>query len=182
MNLIPHVAATLILASAYVWAQQPPAGGPPMQPQRPDGPHGDMMAENFFPPELIMQHQKALGLKEDQQTAIRSEMQKMLSRFTDLQWQQSAENETMASLLKQDHPDEKQVLQQLDKLLKIEDEIKRLHVGLRVKIKNVLTPDQQEQLRELKRQGRPRMPGPGGGPVPHPANPPAPSPEGAPAR
>jgi Spy/CpxP family protein refolding chaperone len=113
------------------------------------------MERNFFPPELIMQHQKALALTTEQQTAIRAEMQKMMARFTDLQWQQSAETEAMAALVKQDRPDEKEVLAQLDKLLNIENEIKRLHIGLLIRIKNTLTAEQQAQLRELRRGGMP---------------------------
>src|SRR5262245_47389937 len=108
-----------------------------------------LIDESFFSPELIMQHQKAIGLTAEQQAAIRAEMQKMVARFTDLQWQDSAEIETMAALLKQDRPDEKEVLTQLDKLLNIENEIKRLHTGALVRMKNILTAEQQGQLRGL---------------------------------
>ncbi len=99
--------------------------------------------ENFFPGDLVMRNQKAISLTAEQQTAIRTEMQKTMSRFTELKWQQSAEEETMDALVKADHPDEKQVLAQLDKLLSIEDEMKRLHLGTMVRIKNILTTEQQ---------------------------------------
>lgn len=63
----------------------------------------------------------------------------------------------MAGLMKQDHPDEKKVLTQLDKLLDIENEIKRLHLTSMIRIKNILTPEQQNKLREMKKQDRPPM-------------------------
>ena len=126
--------------------------------QHPGGrPGGDMMGENFFPPDMVMRNQKAINLTADQQKAIKADMQKSMSRFTELQWQQSAEEETMAGLMKQDHPDEKKVLTQLDKLLDIENEIKRLHLTSMIRIKNILTPEQQNKLREMKKQDRPPM-------------------------
>lgn len=156
------VVALVLVAGTMAWGQQMP--GRPMPGQMPSvgmdqgmgqkmmggARQGDPMMDNFFPPELIMQNQKMLGLKEDQQADIRKEMQKTMAQFTDLQWRQSAETETMTALLKQDRPDEKQVLAQLDKLLAIEGEIKRLHLGMLIRIKNLLTADQQAKLREIK--------------------------------
>jgi Spy/CpxP family protein refolding chaperone len=133
----------------------PPPGGPPGQgPGRPGGPGGDPMMENFFPPEMVMRNQKAIALTTEQQAAIRSEMQKSIAQFTDLRWQQSAEEEAMAALVKQEHPDEKQVLAQLDKLLKIESEVKRLNLASMIRIKNILTPEQQAKLREMQKERR----------------------------
>ncbi len=119
--------------------------------------------QNFLPPELVMQHQKAIGLKDDQQAAIRTEMQKVLEKVTELQWQQSAEAESLASLVKQERVDEKEALSHLDKLLAIENQIKHEHIALLIKVKNTLTPEQQDQLRELKKQVGPRPVGPGPG-------------------
>lgn len=168
MNLKSSIlTGLLVVATATAWAQQPqsPAGerggpgGAPGQ-QRRGAP--DVMAENLFPPELVMQNQKALALTDEQTKAIREEMQKTMAKFTDLQWQQSAESETLTGLLKQDKPDEKQVLAQFDKLLGIENEIKKLHFGMMIRIKSVLTAEQQAQLREMKKQARPLMPPRGG--------------------
>jgi Spy/CpxP family protein refolding chaperone len=207
MNRIAGTVITALLAVCVSACAQMPPGPPegnmgqgmgmPMAPnpggmKNPAPPRqgGDPMVENFFPPELIMQNQKALGLKEDQQTAIRAEMQKTMARFTDLQWQQSAETETMADLVKQERPDEKKILAALDKLLAIEAEIKRLHLGMLIRIKNLLTPDQQAELKKLKSamaphpgMGGPQGPGmrPQGGEGPRSqVHPPAPLPREAP--
>ena len=193
-NKLSVIAGFLIAMSAAAWAQMPPPGGPGgpggqedmggpggMGP-RPGGgpPAGDMMSQNFFPPELIMRHQQAINLTADQQQAIRAEMGKVMERFTDLQWDQSAEQETMTTLLKQQPVDEKQTLAQFDKLLATENEIKRLHLGSMIRIKNILTADQQSKLRELQQQDRParRQSGspspsqPGGPPPQQPGGPP----------
>jgi Spy/CpxP family protein refolding chaperone len=160
-------AITAVIAAAFVgivataWTQPPPDGGggsapQPFPPGQPRG--GDPLAEHFFPPELIMHNQKAIGLKENQRIAIQTAMQKMMERFTELQWQQSAETETMMSLLNKERPDEKELLAQLDKLLNIENEIKRLHLSLMLKVRNTLTPEQQAQLREMMRPMERRPP------------------------
>jgi Spy/CpxP family protein refolding chaperone len=179
MNLEPKViVAVLLMTGAVVWGQQPPAGGPGPVPQRPSGsPGGDLMAENFFPPELVMQHQKAIELKNDQQSAIKVETQKRMARFTDLQWEQQAEMETLASLVKQEPVDEQQALGALDKLMNTENEIKRSHLELLIKVKNILTPEQQGKLRELRKTAYPYPSGAltGLGPSVPPQAPPQPS-------
>ena len=115
----------------------------------------ELIERNFFEPELIMRNQKAIGLTGEQQKSIREEVIKTMPRFTELRWQQSAETEALIALFNQDRPDEKQVLAQLEKLLGIENEIKRLHAGLLVRIRNELTAEQQAQLRAIKNKGNP---------------------------
>ncbi len=109
-------------------------------------PQPDPFAGNLFPPELIMQHQQALGLNEEQKGLIKSEVRKTQTQLTDLQWGLHDEVEKLASLVKQNQVDEGQTLTQLDKVLGIEREIKRAHIGLLIRIKNRLTPEQQARL------------------------------------
>ena len=134
--------AALFFASGAALAQQPP------QPQ--PRPGGDPVGESLFPPELIMQNQKAIGLEEAQKTYIRAEISKAQGRFTELQWQLQDAMETLVSLLNQNTVDEQQVLAQLDKVLGTEREVKRTQIGLMVRIKNKLTPEQQAHLRQLR--------------------------------
>jgi Spy/CpxP family protein refolding chaperone len=124
----------LLLSFSAVRAQQP-------QP--------DPFAGNLFPPELIMQHQQALGLSEEQKNFLKAELRKTQTRLTELQWELQDEVEKLAALMKQDQVDEAQTLTQLDKVLGLEREIKRLHIGLLIRVKNKLTPEQQARLREI---------------------------------
>ncbi len=122
----------------------------PLAAQQPQQPHHDPMGEHLFPPELIMQHQKALGLTEEQKNAFKSEMQNAQSGFTNFQWQLQTEIEIMAFLLKQEKVDEQRVMDQLDKILDIERKIKKTQFTLIVRIKNGLTEKQRQQLHEIK--------------------------------
>lgn len=124
--------------------------GPPLWAQQPTDPIGD----SLFPPELVIQHQQAIGLSADQKDFIKAEIQKAQTRFTELQWQLQNEMETMVSLLKQDRGDEKNILSQLDRVLSLEREVKRTQITLLVRIKNKLTPEQQSRLQEIKNKLR----------------------------
>lgn len=161
--------------------QQPPppgggqfqSGGPPQGPpphgQMGQPPQRDLMSENFFAPELLMQNQKKIGLTDEQQKYIREQIREVQGKVTDLQWQIQGEQETLQTLAKQEKADEKAFVASLDKMLSLENEIKRSHLTLLVRIKNKLTPEQQDQLREMRQPRRLRgaMPGgPGGPPTP----------------
>lgn len=110
----------------------------------------DPVGGNLFPPELVMQHQQAIGLTADQRDYLKNEIRQAQPRFTELQWKLEDEMEKMAGLLKQPHIDEQQMLAQLDKVLPLEREIKRTQLTLLARIKNKLTPEQQARLEEIK--------------------------------
>jgi Spy/CpxP family protein refolding chaperone len=135
-------------------AQQPPP--PPDGPMGPDPrpPGGDKIGRAFFPPELVMRNQKAINLTPEQQSTIREEMRKDMPRFTELQWQLSAEEEALDSLVHADAPDEKQIIAQFDKLMLAESELKRVRFALLVRLRAILSPEQQQKLEELKKQDR----------------------------
>lgn len=142
-------------------AQHPPRpSGPPPQapaPPQPVLPHPhDPIAGNLFPPEVVMQHRREIGLTDEQRATIRGEALKASTRFTELQWQMQDEMETMATLMKSPNVDEQKALAQLDKVLNIEREVKRAQLELSIRIKNTLTPEQQMKLHELR--GAPHPP------------------------
>ncbi len=148
------LAACLLLAAGLAVAQQPLAPGPRFQPGA-AGPTPDPVRGNMFPPELIMRNQTAIGLTDEQKTTIRGELLQAQTRFTELQWELQDQVESLVSLLKQEKVDEQQALAQLDKVLDVEREVKRAQIGLMVRIKNKLTPEQQAQLREIRGRGLP---------------------------
>jgi Spy/CpxP family protein refolding chaperone len=121
-----------------------------MSPQ-PPVPPADPLAQNLFPPELVMQHKQAIGLTDEQKAAIRDELIKAGTRFNELQWQMQDEMETLVGLTKGTTVDEQRVLAQLDKVLGVEREVKRTQLAVAMRIKNKLTAEQQAQLQEIQR-------------------------------
>jgi Spy/CpxP family protein refolding chaperone len=158
------VAGSAVLVSAQPQSEQEQTQqGPPRKPPPPDDPLGD----GVFPPELIMQHQRELALTEDQKSFMRSEIQRTTTRFNELQWQLQDSMEALRETLKGTQVNEELALAQLGKVLEAEREIKTLHMGMAIRIKNKLTPEQQTKLQSMK-AFTPRPGGPGMGPGPGP--------------
>ena len=142
-----------ILALAFVLVASSLAaqGPPPMGGQRPQGPGpGEDWSRSFFPPELVMQHQSEIGLTETQRATLTSSIQQAQSKFMDTQWKLSAEGEKMGRLLQGPQVDETAVLDEVDRILNLEREIKKAQVSLMVRIKNTLTPQQQAKLADIR--------------------------------
>jgi Spy/CpxP family protein refolding chaperone len=134
--------AKILLACALValWAGLARA-------QQPDQ---DPIGQNFFAPDLVIQHQEEIGLSDEQKTYLKTEIRQAQVKFTEWQWQLQDEMEKMAALVKQPHVDEQETLAQLEKVLSMEREIKRAQVTLLVRIKNKLTPEQQAKLVDIR--------------------------------
>jgi len=143
--------------------QAPPP--PPTQPQPPQRPP-DPIAENLFAPELVIRYAQEIGLTDEQKEALKPEVEKAQARFKELQPQIQQEVQAGAALLKEERPDTEKVLAQLDKVLAVEREMKRLQLTLLIAIKSKLTAAQQTQLQELKQKLAAEAPRPGPGQMP----------------
>jgi len=113
-------------------------------------PDQDPIGQSFFAPELVIQHQEAIGLSAEQKDYLKTEIRQAQLKFTERQWKLQDEMEKLVALVKLPHVDEQQVLAQLEKVLAAEREIKREQVTLLVRIKNKLTAEQQGKLLELR--------------------------------
>jgi Spy/CpxP family protein refolding chaperone len=141
----------LALAFVLVTANLAAQGPPPMGGQRAQGPGpGEDWARNFFPPELVMQHQSEIGLQDSQRASLTSAIQQAQGKFMDMQWKLSAEGEKMGRLLQGTQVDETAVLDEVDRILNMEREIKKAQISLMVRIKNTLTAEQQKKLADIR--------------------------------
>lgn len=129
--------------------QPQPADKPPQPPKaRPPDPIGD----NLFPPELIWGCGDQIGLTAEQRESLRAQGEKVGPRFQELMQRVEQEKQALGALLKQEHPDGDEAVAQLDKMMDAERDLRRLHITFFVALKNLLTPDQQAQLRELRKK------------------------------
>jgi Spy/CpxP family protein refolding chaperone len=115
-------------------------------------PADDPIAQNLFPPELVMKYRQEINLDEGQSRAIKEAIQKAQAKFLDMQWDMQSETGKLAQLLKARPVDENAVLAQVDQVLNREREIKKTQITLLVRIKNQLTEAQQNKLMELRRK------------------------------
>jgi Spy/CpxP family protein refolding chaperone len=166
-TMIAAVFAIAFLFATVASAQEPgQPGHPPNAPgadnlpnRPPHPPDPDPLAHLMFPPDMIMNHARQLNLTDEQKAFMRSEIQKTMASFQDLQWKLQDQMELLQETMKSTSVNEQQALAQLDKVLDLEREIKRLHIGLAVRLKNRLTPEQQDQLHKMRPDHPMGMPG-----------------------
>ena len=138
------LALSLVLATMKLAAQGPPPG-----PHGP-GPGPEDWARSFFTPELVMQHQSEIGLQEAQRATLTTAVQQAQAKLTEVQWKLSAEGEKLSRLFQSTQVSEPQVLEQVDRILNLERDVKKAQISLMVRIKNTLTATQQAKLTEIR--------------------------------
>ncbi len=132
--------ASILIVFAFITAVHAQQPGP------------DPMAENLFTPDLVMRHASDIALDDRQRSTLKDALQKAQSRFVEAQFDLQGESERMVKLLRARPVDEAAVLAQADRILALEREIKRAHLALLVRVKNLLSPSQQEKLETLRRR------------------------------
>jgi Spy/CpxP family protein refolding chaperone len=119
----------------------------------PGAPGGDPIAGKLFPPELVMANQGELGLDDRQRETILKELERAQTQFPRLQWQLQAASQQLGKLLDATQVDEAKALAQATEVMKLETEIKKAHLTLLIRIRNVLTEAQRSKLQALRRAG-----------------------------
>jgi Spy/CpxP family protein refolding chaperone len=130
----------LLIAPLSLFAQQQP----------PQSPNNDPIGRYLIPPELVMSQSEQIGLNERQRATIKGEIQKMQAKFLDAQWDLQEQTGKMTQLLQHSPADETKILEQADKIMALEREIKRTHLTLLVRIKNALTAEQIAKLEGMR--------------------------------
>ena len=136
---------------AALLALSPALATAPLQAQ--DSEDDDPIARAVFEPELLMQHRRAIGLTDEQRDAASRLIQDLQGRVVSLQWELLDEMESLGEALARPRVDLDLVLDRFDEVLEKETEIKRLHLELLVRLKNLLTPEQQATLTRLRDGG-----------------------------
>ena len=122
------------LAGVYSYAQ-PPWGS---------------LVKHLFPPRLIDAAREEIGLTDSQAAFIRAEVKAAEQEFARLSAELKAEVASLAELLAAEKVDEQAATAQLEKVLAVEQQIKRRQLILLVRIKNTLDPEQQAKLRQIR--------------------------------
>jgi len=107
----------------------------------------DPIGKNLIPPDLVMSQSDKIGLTDKQRATIKSEVQKAQTKFIDVQFDLQEATGKMASLLQQTPIDEAKVLEQADRVMALERDMKRAQLTLLVRIKNLLTAEQIAKIR-----------------------------------
>ncbi len=115
-----------------------------------EGHKRDRFEESVFAPDLVMSHQGEIGLRSDQKQALIEELQRTQADLVPLQFEMSEAGERLERLLGVPRVDEDEALAAAERVMQLESEIKRRHLTLMIRIKNLLTEEQQAELRRLR--------------------------------
>jgi Spy/CpxP family protein refolding chaperone len=136
LRIAAFALATLAALAAGVHAQP----GPPQDP----------IGQALYPPEMVMQHQQALGITAAQRATITGALEKTQSRLLEIQWDMQGASHRLIELLSASPVDETAALAQVDRVLELEREVKRAQLSLLIRIKNALSREQQAKLETLR--------------------------------
>ena len=136
------VAGLLHLAPRTAAAQEAPSS--------PRASTADPIFSSLFTPELIMQHRRTIGLTDEQRDAISRVLRDLQGQVVSLQWDLQDDVASLRAELDRPRVDLDRALDRMDRVLQVERRIKAAHLTLLVRIKNVLTADQQLLLRKLR--------------------------------
>lgn len=140
--------ALLILSLVPAAAFAGPGRGP--------GHHGGPMMRHLAPPELVMRHQAELGLTDTQREQIKQVMKEAEPELVDLRWRAEAAREKLEELLGASRVDENQALVLSDRLMAAQQLVHKAQLRMMIRIKNLLTEEQQAKLKELRPKGMKR--------------------------
>ncbi len=108
-----------------------------------------------FPPELVMQSARAIALRPEQRKAITQAIQQTQAKTLELEWDMQDAAGDLAHQISQTRVDSKAALAAMERVLSIEGQVKRAHMGLLIEIKNQLDAEQQKKLKAIRDQQSP---------------------------
>jgi Spy/CpxP family protein refolding chaperone len=155
---------TLATALLLALLGTPPVQADPTMDMGP--PRGPTFLRQLFLPTVVMRYQTEIGLTDAQRDTITGQMTEAHKRVLDLRWQLEAKDAAFGKLLAAERIDEQAAMAQAADLMRLEEQMKRVHLELLIRVKNTLTPEQQVKLRRLAppRRGRFARGGPDGAP------------------
>ena len=117
----------------------------------PPPPAEDPIGSRLYPPELIMKHQQELGIDDKQREAIMKEVASAQAQAMRLQWQLAELVETLTRLLDAAPVDEAKAVAQAERVMNLERDVKKTHLVLLIRLKNLLTDAQRAKLVALRK-------------------------------
>jgi Spy/CpxP family protein refolding chaperone len=115
-----------------------------------DGEKEPEFLKHFFAPELVLQHASAIGLERTQRTEILKDIARVTGSTTESQLSMLEHFGAIEEQSAAEAVDEKVLLASIREVLTAEMRVKEAHMGLLIRIRNLLTPAQRELLRKIR--------------------------------
>lgn len=140
-----------------VWGGAAARQGPDPAERPPEDAERVLLNRYFIPPNQIMEHQREIGLTKEQRRQIVAALRSAEGRFVELRWEINQALDQLIEMIRERRPEE-EVLAQLDRVLELEREMKRVRFAVGYRIRRVLTDEQIARLEELRPTGPRRFP------------------------
>lgn len=108
---------------------------------------GDMFQSNLYSADRVMEMRDKLKLTDAQAAEIKKIHAANAGQFATLKWDLDEETKKMNTMLEANNPDAAAVEKQMDKVLSIENDLKKKKLSTLVAIKNELTDEQVDILK-----------------------------------
>lgn len=125
-------------------------GSTPLPAQGPK-PGEDPLARLLFDPQLVLKFARELSLQAAQRATIINSIKEAQGDILDLQLQMAERHEDLIKAVEAQPVDEKAAMAVAESVLGLEREMKQKQLLLLIRIKNALTREQQNRLRELRK-------------------------------
>ena len=114
------------------------------------GQQKDVFQGKLFAPQIILEHQDALGLSKEQFTAIKAAVVEVQAGVAEHEWDlREAYMKVMADL--DEVPvNEEQVMTNVQAALLAENKVKKMQVAMLIRLRNLLTDEQIQYLQGLR--------------------------------
>jgi len=106
----------------------------------------------LFSPDLVMRNQDVLALTEEQRGQLVQEVQQAQASFTELNWNLQKEVQDLTTMFEKSAIEEAGILEQFDAVLDLERQVKRTHLVLTLRMRNILDGEQLAKLDEMRRK------------------------------
>jgi hypothetical protein len=103
---------------------------------------GDVFKGILFPPNVILENQAELALSKQQFTAIKTAVVEVQANVAEHEWDLREAYQNIMAELDKSPIDEKRVLEYVGVALLAENEVKKQHVMMLIRLKNLLTAEQ----------------------------------------
>ncbi len=110
----------------------------------------EAFAKAFFDPQLVLKHANAIGLTPQQRKAILDELKTAQVALVPLQVDMAEPAIELQGIIEAPRVDEAKAMARIDQVLKIENEVKKRQAIFVIRVKNILTVEQQAKLRAIR--------------------------------
>lgn len=110
----------------------------------------DSFQKELFSTHVVLKYRNELDLSEKQVSNIKKIHQDHITKFNSIKWDLDAELQALSTLLASNQVDESKSMTKMEKVMSLEDQLKRIRLSMLIKIKNELNPSQQKQLKRLR--------------------------------